>query len=373
MSSSEASSRCAAIFCALARSGARPSRWPRRRPASTGSRRCRGRRACCRCRPPAPRRPRGWRPSSSATICANVVSWPWPCDLTLSLRIGLAGRVDAQLGAVVHAQAGDVVVGAVAGADDLGERGDADSDQLALGPRLFLLPAEVVVAELLEREVHRRLVVARVVLEAGRGLVGELLRLDEVLPPELGRVDARSRRPRSDEALDQVRGLGDAERAAVGDAARRLVRVRARRLDVRRRDVVGAGDDVEEAGLALRRLRVGEERPVVGEHLHAQADDLPVLERQLAVHVVVAGEAGRDQVSGAVLDPLHRPADQERGRRRDDVAGVDRHLVAEAAAQVGRDDPDLLLGQARDEREERAVRRAGPATSCRWSPCPSPG
>ena len=107
--------------------------------------------------------------------------------------------------------------------------------------------------------------------------------------------------------------------------------------------------------LQLRRLGVGEERAVVGEHLHAQAGDLAVLDRQLAVHVVVAGEAGRDQVPGAVLDPLHRPPDQERRGRRDDVARVDRHLVAEAAADVGRDDPDLVLGQARDDREQRPV------------------
>ena len=84
--------------------------------------------------------------------------------------------------------------------------------------------------------------------------------------------------------------------------------------------------------------------------------DPVALERQLAVHVVVAGEAGRDQVAGAVLDPLHRPADQERGGRRDDVARVDRHLVAEAAADVRRDDPDLVLGQAGDDREQRPVR-----------------
>ena len=31
---------------------------------------------------------------------------------------------------------------------------------------------------------------------------------------------------------------------------------------------------------------------------------------------------------------------------RDDIAGIDRHLAAEAAADVGRDDADLLLRQA---------------------------
>ena len=159
-----------------------------------------------------------------------------------------------------------------------------------------------------------------------------------------------------DEALDQVRGLGDAERAAVRDAAGRLVRVPAVRDHVRRRDVVRAGDDVEQPRPELRRLRVGVERALVGEERRAQAGHLAALHRQLAAHVVVAREAGRDQVPGAVLDPLHRTADQERRRGRDDVPGVDRHLVAEAAAEVGADDPDVLLRQARDDREQRPVR-----------------
>ena len=107
--------------------------------------------------------------------------------------------------------------------------------------------------------------------------------------------------------------------------------------------------------LHLRRLGVGEEGAVVGQHLHAQADHPVALERQLAVHVVVAGEAGGDQVAGAVLDPLDGLAEQQRGGRGHDVAGVDRHLVAEPAADVRRDDPDLVLGQAGDHREQRAV------------------
>ena len=74
------------------------------------------------------------------------------------------------------------------------------------------------------------------------------------------------------------------------------------------------------------------------------------------MHVVVAGEAGGDQVAGAVLDPLDGLAEQQRGGGGDDVAGIDRHLVAEPAADVRRDDPDLVLGQAGDHREQRAVR-----------------
>ena len=89
--------------------------------------------------------------------------------------------------------------------------------------------------------------------------------------PKLGRVDAELVGGDVDEALDQVRGLGDAERAAVGDAARRLVRVGAVGDDVRRRDVIGAGDDVEEPGLELRRLSVREEGAVVREQVRPQA------------------------------------------------------------------------------------------------------
>ena len=59
--------------------------------------------------------------------------------------------------------------------------------------------------------------------------------------------------------------------------------------------------------------------------------------------------------SDAVLHPLDRLADHQRGDDRADVAGVDRHLVAEAAADVGRDDPDLVLGQAGDQRVDGAV------------------
>ena len=75
----------------------------------------------------------------------------------------------------------------------------------------------------------------------------------------------------------------------------------------------------------------------------------------LAAHVVVAGEGGAHEVLRAVLHPLHRLPGDDRGDHRADVAGVDADLVAEAAPDVRRDDPDLVLGQARDERVERAV------------------
>ena len=113
---------------------------------------------------------------------------------------------------------------------------------------------------------------------------------------------------------------------------------------------------MEQARPELARLGVGVGVALVGQHVDPQAEHLAVVvQGQLAVHVEVAGEPGRDQVAGAVLDPLDRPADQQRGRGGDHVARVDGHLVAEAAAEVGRDDLDLVLGQPGDQREHRPV------------------
>ena len=218
----------------------------------------------------------------------------------------------AQLGGVEHLDPDDVVLPARPCAHNLREARQPDPDQLALSAGSLLLLAQLLVAHPLQRLVERRLVVARVVLEPGRRRVGELLRRDEVLPSELRRIHSELVRSRLDEPLDEVRGLGDAERAAVSDAAGRLVRVSALGDDVRRGDVVRAGDDVEQAGLELRRLRVRERVALVGEHLHAQTRHRSVaFQCQLAVHVEVAREAGRDQVAGAVLDPLHGSPEQE--------------------------------------------------------------
>ena len=81
-----------------------------------------------------------------------------------------------------------------------------------------------------------------------------------------------------------------------------------------------------------------------------------VLGADLGVHDVVAGEARRGEVLGAVLDPLDRHAGDDRAGDRAHVAGIDGHLVAEPAADVVAHDPDHVLGEARDVRVDRAVR-----------------
>ena len=239
--------------------------------------------------------------------------------------------------------------------DALGEERHADSHQLAAGPLLGLLAAQVLVAGDLHRDAHRRGVVAGVVGPAGSRLIRELLGADEAAHAQVDRVGLHLEGERVDHALDEVDGLGDAERAAVGDAAGRLVGVDRLDLDVRGLQVVGPADDVEEPGRELRRLGGAVEGAVVCDGVDSQARDLAVLRAHLGVHDVVAGKAGGHQVLGAVLDPLDRHAGHDRAGDRAHVARVDGHLVAKAAADVVAADPDHVLGEPRHVRVDRAV------------------
>ena len=230
-------------------------------------------------------------------------------------------------------------------------------------PRLApgrLLPPQLVVSGHIHGELERPRVVTGVVLPAGRAGVGELLGPQQVLHPQRGRVRAKLAGQQVHHPLDQVDGLGDPERAGVGDAARGLVRVHPGDLAVRGLQVIGAGEDVEEPGGELGRLRGAVEGAVVGQHLGPQPEDLAVPGRgDLAVHVVVAGERGGHQVLRPVLHPLNRPAGEDGADDRADVPGIDRDLVAESAADVRGDDPDLMLGQPGDQGVERPVRVRG--------------
>ena len=256
-------------------------------------------------------------------------------------RDGRAGGMDADLAGIEHAEAEDVAVLHRPGADDLGEERHPDPRQgagLAALERLAagLLPGpQGRIVHRGQRLVQRGVVVARVVLPAERRGVGEPVLGDEVPPAQLGRVHVELAREHVDHALDEVRRLGDPEGAAVGDTARGLVGVDAVHLDISAGDVVRAGADVEEAGRELRRVRAGVERAVVGEHVASEARDPAVAGRgDLPAHVVVARESGGGEVLHAVLDPLHRPAQHDRGHGGADVAGIHPDLVAEAAADV---------------------------------------
>jgi hypothetical protein len=175
--------------------------------------------------------------------------------------------VHADLARVEHLDAEDVEMLRRTGADDLGEARDTDPHQLTARALLGLLRSQRLVADLVHRLAERRVIVAAVVLPPHHRLVGELLRLDEVLHAQLGRIHLQLLREHVGDAFDRVHGLGDAERAPVRDPAWGLVRVDAVDLGERVREVVRTRADGEETGGEFGWIRGGVGVAVIGERL----------------------------------------------------------------------------------------------------------
>jgi hypothetical protein len=77
----------------------------------------------------------------------------------------------------------------------------------------------------LQRFVPSGVVIARVILPAQRGLIRELIGLDEVDPAQLGRVHVQLDGQYLDHPFDEIRSLGHPERTTIGNTARCLVGV----------------------------------------------------------------------------------------------------------------------------------------------------
>ena len=93
------------------------------------------------------------------------------------------------------------------------------------------------------------------------------------------------------------------------------------------------------------------------------------LQRELPVHVEVPREAGRDQVLGAVLDPLHRAA-RAAARRPSPRRTRGRPAPCCRTRRRCRGETIRMFssGQPGDQARTRCGSRAEPATSCRSSP-----
>ena len=217
-----------------------------------------------------------------------------------------------------------------------------------LAPPL-LLGAQLVVAEQLQRLLGRLLVVAAVVLEAGDRGERELLGLDPVLAAQLERVHAQLDGELVHDPLDGERRLGPAG-AAVGVGGH-LVGEDAVALEPVGRELV----DAREHERAQDRDARGDQ-PQVGAHVGEQPD-LEALDVALAVGGdvdvldLVAAVVGGHQRLAAGLGPLDRLAEPAGHQEREHLLRGDLQLAAEAAADVGGDDPQLVLGDAGDHRQ----------------------
>ena len=140
--------------------------------------------------------------------------------------------------------------------------------------------------------------------------------------------------------------LGYPEGAAVSDSSRRLIGICAVHFYKRTFQIIRTGGDVEQAGWELGWIRGAIGVAMVCHGFNAYASQPAVfLRSQLGGHMIIAAEGARAQVFGAVLDPFHRRASNDRGSYRDHITGIYRHLPAKTAANVWGDHADLFLRQ----------------------------
>ena len=228
---------------------------------------------------------------------------------------------------------------------------EPEADEPAFLARLVALGFQRVPVRRLQRRVERLVVVTRVVDRAHLRLIRELVRLDEVPPPQLGRIHLQLAREHVHRALDEVGRFGTAG-AAIG-VGRRLVGEDLGQRRANRRDVVGPVRHQHRQRRDRRRQQhvVGAD---VGDQPHLQAEHLAVLARRdVDVAEDVAPVRGRDERFGSILDPLDRHAELLRHHRADVLLGVDVDLRAEAAADFRRDGADLVLAEAVHRRDHR--------------------
>ena len=289
-------------------------------------------------------------PSRSATICLNVVSWPWPwlmlpeSIVTVPVR---SKRISAP--SKPAAAARSMVL-------DMPKPA-----QLAALLRFRPALGEARDVGELERQVHALLELAAVVGEGEAGLERHRLRRDVVLPPDLGRVHLQLGGGEIDHALDHVGRFRPAV-AAIGPARMGVGEHRGR-FHVHRGRAVDAGERAEIAGVGLEAgLQIG---AGVDGREHAEAEEVAVLvERELGVGDVVARLRVGQKCFRARAHPFHRPAGQLGGEQHQRHLVVDRRLHAEAAADVAGDHAHLVLGHL--EHVAWRVRSGRDARAAAW-------
>jgi len=184
---------------------------------------------------------------------------------------------------------------------------------------------------------------------AGRRLVRECLRRDEIAPPQLGRVHFQFGRGLVNQALDGVGDVGPSRATIGGD--RRGVGERHAKGRVERRYAV----DARHAGSGVADV-ARRPRPEVGAHVvhpvepHAEEPAFTVEGERAVDDVGAAVGIGRETLR-ARGNPLHRLARVLRSEHECSVLGVGGRALAETAAHVLRDEMKPLLRHAGIDRQ----------------------
>ncbi len=250
--------------------------------------------------------------------------------------------------AVQTAALGEVAARAGSGLVD--EAGEAYSHQHALRAQRGLLAPERAIVGEPEQLLEQRGRIAGIVDAAARRRIGKIGSRDEVALADLDRVDPERAGAELDQPLVGPRRLGPPGTAVGVDRDRVGVNAAHAEMEVRRLVEARHGLRIGVAGNAGREIaEIAAER---GERVDLHRDDAPVRgETHARLREVVA----RLRVGQHSLRPARRPLDgpAQLLRGPDDRRDLDGEmpLHAEAAADIGRDDADLVFGNS--ERVDR--------------------
>ncbi len=265
--------------------------------------------------------------------CAQALAVRRRADASLDK----AGRIDGEddslpAGRDLHAARGKRRT-AVTGA--LGEGRKADAEMAALSTRCFLPGAEGGNVDRLHRHFQRLFVGGLVINEADRRRVGKLA--DQVAAADVDRINAERRRCFIHQPLQCERDDW-ARHAAIGRHGAGIRQHPARAAFVIA-EIVGPGhfrhghQRLDAAG--GRKTRISAD---VGNNVGLERDQFCIfVEGAFERDVLIAGVKAGDQILAPVLGPGHRTFKFTCQPHQHDVFGAERHFLAEAAADIGRD------------------------------------
>ena len=280
---------------------------------------------------------------------------PLPVRMRAGENLHRANRIDPHFRRFPQADAGAERADRRRGRDAAGfnVRRETDAAQFAVFGALALALADVFVIRHLQRLVERGGVIAAIIAEDHRRLVRE--GFDVVFAAEGGGIRVGLARRYFNEALDNESSLR-ATRAAVG-VHRRGVGVD--RVNFR----INVGDII--LARQQRRVEIGRHGGREGRQIGAEigggvdtqrSDAALVVQRQRGFGDMVAAMRVGEERLGTIRRPLDRTPDFLRRPDADCLFGVDENLRAETAADIRRDDAQLVLGRDADEGGEHEAR-----------------